>query len=231
MISHEHKIIFIHIPKCAGSSIEVYFKQKPFDWTKPNYKNLTGWCPKRKIHLQHATAKQLLDLDLINLKTWNSYYKFSIVRNPWSKSLSDYLWMNRNYMFKSTFNDYLNSSGRFKDILNDSSIKQYRGDHLMSQKDFISLNGKIVVDKIIRFENIKDEFKELSNKLNLPSELLPHDKKGKKRFSHYSHFYSDNEIELIREKYSNDIDFFNYQFKDKRNELKYPKIRTLFRRL
>ena len=66
MISHTHKIIFIHIPKCAGSSVEVYFKNKTFDWTKPSYKNLTGWCPKRKIHLQHATSKQLLELDLID---------------------------------------------------------------------------------------------------------------------------------------------------------------------
>jgi hypothetical protein len=231
MISHEHKIIFIHIPKCAGSSVEVYFNQKPFDWTKPNYKNLTGWCPKRKIHLQHATAKQLLDLDLIDLETWNTYYKFSIVRNPWSRSLSDYLWMNRNYWFKSTFKSYLNSSGRFKNILNDSSNKQFRGDHLISQKDFIYLNGKIVVDKIIHFENIKEEFKELSNKLNLPSEVLPHDKKSKKRFSHYSHFYSDKEIKMIREKYSKDIDCFNYQFQDKRNDFKYPKIHRIFGRL
>jgi hypothetical protein len=216
MISHEKKSIFIHIPKCAGSSIEVYFKQKPFDWTKPNYENLTGWCPKRKIHLQHATSRQLLELDLIDQQTWNSYKKFAIIRNPWSRALSDYIWMNRNYTFKSNFKKYLNSSGRFKNILTNSSNKEYRGDHLINQKDFICIENKIVVDEIIHFENIKLEFEILSKKFNLESRILPHDKKSKKKYSHYSHFYNDEKIELVREKYFDDIEFFNYSFEDKR---------------
>ena len=64
MISHQHKIIFIHIPKCAGSSIKDYYFNSPqLDWKTPNYDLLYGWCPKRKIHLQHATSKQLLETD------------------------------------------------------------------------------------------------------------------------------------------------------------------------
>ena len=67
MISHDHKCIFIHIPKTAGSSInKFYFNAKQLDWTTPNYDILYGWCPDRKLHLQHATPIQLLQTGLIS---------------------------------------------------------------------------------------------------------------------------------------------------------------------
>ena len=78
MISHKHKFIFIHIPKCAGSSIrDFYFDTPNLDWKIPNYDLLYGWCPKRKIHLQHATAKQILETDLVSRAVWDNYYKFT----------------------------------------------------------------------------------------------------------------------------------------------------------
>ena len=49
-----------------------------FDYRTPNYDFLYGWCPKRKLFLQHATVQELLELDLISNKTWNEYYKFTI---------------------------------------------------------------------------------------------------------------------------------------------------------
>jgi len=60
MISHKHKRIFIHIPKMGGASIEKLFGIAPFDSNIPDYKNLVGWCPKRKLYLQHATLNELL---------------------------------------------------------------------------------------------------------------------------------------------------------------------------
>ena len=182
MISHENKIIFIHIPKCAGSSIEYYFGTKPFNWKIPNYKNLTGWCPKRKIHLHHATAKQLLELDLIDEKIWKEYTKFTIVRNPWARAVSDYLWMLKDTGIHDSFKKFILKEGKFKHILNDSENMNYRGDHLIPQLDFISINNKIVIDNILKFENIKNEYPLFLKKVGLTTKPLPHDKKGKKFF-------------------------------------------------
>jgi len=223
MINHANRVIFIHIPKCAGSSVEYYFGVKPFDWKTPNYENLTGWCPKRKIHLHHATAKQLLELDLINEKTWKEYTKFTIVRNPWSRVVSDYLWMLKDCGIHDSFENFILKKGKFKHILNDSENMSYRGDHITTQLDFISINNKIVVDNILKFENIKSEFPLFLKKVNLATKPLPHDKKGEKFFSHYSHFYKNKELELIRQIYKSDIKLFNYHFNDKRNELNYSK--------
>ena len=58
MISHEHKCIFIHISKCAGSSIETAFGIDVSDNTEGNNLNLFGWNKKYRLFLQHATPQQ-----------------------------------------------------------------------------------------------------------------------------------------------------------------------------
>ena len=111
MISHQHKIIFIHIPKCAGSSIKDYYFNSPqLDWKTPNYDLLYGWCPKRKIHLQHATSKQLLETELISEQVFKTYFKFTFVRNPYDRSYSDYLWVQKDRKIKGSFKDYCQRS-------------------------------------------------------------------------------------------------------------------------
>lgn len=68
MIIHEHKLIFIHIPKCAGRSIADAFGL-PFDHYTAAY-----------YHQQHT-------------ELWNEYRKFTIVRNPLDRFVSMYHYM------------------------------------------------------------------------------------------------------------------------------------------
>jgi len=71
MISHELKCIFIHIPRTAGSSIERALIND--DW----------WNVDRKTkHLIANQAKKLYS------EYWNDYFKFSFVRDPYSRMLS-----------------------------------------------------------------------------------------------------------------------------------------------
>lgn len=218
MIDHKNKVIFIHIPKCAGSSVEYFFGIKPFDWQIPNYKNLTGWCEKRKIHLHHATPKELLETELIDEQTWHSYKKFTIVRNPWGRAYSDFVWLNRFNFINCSFEDFLLKKGKLSKILTDQSHKSYRGDHLYPQVDFLKIEGKIVIDNILRFENLKVEFEGFLKSNGISQQHLPHDKKSKKHFKHYSHFYNVDEIELVGEIYKDDIEFLDYKFEDKRGQ-------------
>ena len=126
MISHKHKCIFIHIPKTAGTSIYSFFyPEVSFHFENPDYERLFGWCPKRKLHMQHATSKQLLETELITEEEWNTYYKFAFVRNPWDRAYSDYMWMQEFTNVKGSFNAYINREKVFKNILNDKSNNKY----------------------------------------------------------------------------------------------------------
>lgn len=219
MIDHNNKVIFIHIPKCAGTSIEYFFGIRPFYWKTPNYQTLTGWCDKRKIHLHHATPRELLETGLIEEKIWNSYTKFTIVRNPFTRAYSDYVWLNEYNAFNCSFEDFLLKRGKMTKILTNKQDKNYRGDHLYPQVDFLKIDGKIVVDNIIRFENLNEELEQFFKSNNIALKDIPHDKKSKKYFKHYSHFFSDDEVKLVEKLYKEDIEFLNYKFEDRRYQL------------
>jgi hypothetical protein len=64
MISHDHKLVFIHIPKCAGRSVSTIFNQR-FD---------------------HFTAEYYFD----EYPYAQSYDWFTIVRNPYDRLVSIY---------------------------------------------------------------------------------------------------------------------------------------------
>jgi hypothetical protein len=216
MILHDLRLIFIHIPKNAGSSIETLFGVKPFDWKIPNYDVLTGWCPKRCIHLQHATPKQLLETGLISEDIWDSYYKFAIVRNSWERSLSDYIWMLKSTGVSGSFKEYLNREGKFKYYLLDTTEPVNRVDHIIPQVDFTHMKNKPVLDEIISFDNLSEGFQNVCEHIGIDSAVLPHIKKGVISQKHYSYFYNDELKNLVSEIYHEDIQAFNFEYIDKR---------------
>ncbi|MGM5470796.1 sulfotransferase family 2 domain-containing protein [Flavobacteriaceae bacterium LMO-SS05] len=223
MISHKHKCIFIHIPKTAGMSISCFFHPNiKFHYAKPDYERLFGWCPKRKLHMQHATTKQLLETELITETQWKTYYKFTFVRNPWDRAYSDYMWVQDFAKVKGSFKDYINCNNAFEGIFNDNSNNKYLGDHLLPQSDFFDLNGKFALDFVGRFENFNFDIQIVLKNLSVNRKFdANHNKSNRK--SDYSLFYSNSNMKIIEERYKVDIDNFGYQFEDHRKGLYYLK--------
>ena len=77
MIINEHKTIFIHIPKSAGTSIREYFAGNSFR-IQPN-KHDDIYAIKKKF-----------------LNAYKNYKKFAIIRNPYDKMVSWYFYLKRN---------------------------------------------------------------------------------------------------------------------------------------
>ncbi len=80
-ISDKYKLIFFHLPKCAGKSVVDALDIKTNDKSN-NVSNI-----KQTISLG-------IDLEQVNIdiypKKWDSYIKFTVVRNPWDKVVSLY---------------------------------------------------------------------------------------------------------------------------------------------
>lgn len=220
MISHKHKCIFIHIPKTAGTSINAFFHPGiVFKTIPPDYERLFGWCSKRQIHLQHATSKQLLELELVSEEVWNEYFKFTFVRNPWDRAYSDYIWIQKFSGVKGSFKNYIHKTNEFEAILNDTTNHHYLGDHLLSQTDFFDIKGYYEMDFIGRFENFNEDISQVINKLRINSLFTNHENKGN-RLSKYSDFYTGTMKKWVDKKFKNDIELLDYQFDNNRTGLK-----------
>jgi Sulfotransferase family len=78
--------IFVHIPKCAGTSIEKAFI--PIIIGQKDFGNLSEaqrskyWLPGKK-GLQHSKLKKYA-----NIFDLSKFFKFAIVRNPWDRAVS-----------------------------------------------------------------------------------------------------------------------------------------------
>ena len=222
MISHKHKCIFIHIAKCAGTTIEHAFGVDVNNYKVEDSNFLFGWDQKNKLWLQHATPQQLLDYGYINKDIWNEYYKFIVYRNSWDRAYSDYIWMQNAKNVNDTFGNFLNKEGEFKKILTDNSTILFAGDHLYLQKDYFFLNGKeIMYNTIIDFKNLNIGLNKVIQDLRLPNNFFSIylNQSKTKRKSHYSKFYNFRTKRLVLKKYKVDIEYFNFEFDDKRNFL------------
>ena len=97
MISHPHKTVFVHIPKCGGQSIEAAFlADLGLTWAeraplllRPNDQPRLG--PPR---LAHLMARDYVACHYLSAELFESYFSFALVRSPFARVLSFYHYLN-----------------------------------------------------------------------------------------------------------------------------------------
>lgn len=169
MLSHHHKTIFVHIPKCAGQSIEMAFLADiGLTWATRAplllYQNERQELGPRS--LAHLTAIEYVGRRYVPQEMFDAYFKFSVVRNPWSRTVSLYRYLQH----KSSFRDFvLNWLPRqFADPRGSDSYWFVR-----PATEYLFHQGQLLVDEIIHFESLDIEFERISNKCGI-SRPLPH---------------------------------------------------------
>ncbi len=225
MISHKYKCIFIHIPKCAGTSIEKLLGHYD-EYTGPgkqdhstlrmhypgvpitklfNYDNLTHYLSRVKRRVDKSYFKNPKNNYVVTKQEFRDYFKFTVVRNPFARAFSWYKNVISN-RYKEDYHKYLNKDD-FEKFLERQAGKR----HLTSQKDYIvNYNGEIEMDYIVRFEELEDDFEYVAEKLGI-SDKLPHELRSKS-LDHLD-YYNLNSIEIIKDVYKDDLKMFKYELK------------------
>jgi Sulfotransferase family len=206
MICKEYNCIFIHIPKVAGQSVEQFFLHLAgLTWkTRASFllrRNLDPALGPRR--LAHLTASEYVSCGHLTQVAFNSFYKFSFVRNPWDRIVSEYAY--RRHYRKFDFKTFL-----FKRLPSPGSSDSYR--HILPQHCFLyDENEQLLVDFIGRFENLQSDFEVICGDLGINSARLPHRNKAISR-KHYSKYYDSESKEYVAELYKKDIKLFSYTF-------------------
>ncbi|MBD3413397.1 MAG: hypothetical protein GF421_03075 [Candidatus Aminicenantes bacterium] len=232
MISHKFKCIFIHIPKTGGTSVEKSL------WTDFSRKNLFGRPNFTQTgvlhHLKAIHVQQKVGEDI-----FKKYFKYTFVRNPWSRVLSQYFYtiqVRKDFQRMlgiskdSSFKDYVRSlqkvnfNGspfRFVEIFFNNipymkhlSFSKLHTHWEKQNKFIIDEHGNQLVDFIGRFENLQEDFNQVCDRLGIPHRQLPHETVGVSRpkGKHYSEYYDQETKCLVEEIYWEDIERFNYGF-------------------
>jgi len=177
---------FIHITKCAGSSIEEIGRDNKLWWGKYN-KEYGPWH-----ELFSNKSKQLKD----------TYDWFMVVRNPYDRILSEYYckWGGK----EKTENNTIEYFNQF--LINKIKNRSKKGDHYTEQYLYLDKNYKI---NILKFENIEHEFNKLMNHYNLDVKFNKHINKGIHKHFNVCNF-SEELLNLINTVYKKDFEEFGY---------------------
>lgn len=209
ILSHQKKFIYFHIYKVAGTSIRKALKEyDDLSFSEfPLHKNiryfigshiwlLSSWAID---HIKAEEASKYLPAE-----TFNNYYKFSFVRNPWDWQVSLY-----HFMLQFKFHP------QHRKIIKMKSFDEYiewRVNHDRElQKQFIyDKNGKLLIDFIGRFENIQNDFNAICSEININKIVLS--KANPSNHSFYKDYYNKHTRDLIADAFKEDIDTFNYEY-------------------
>jgi hypothetical protein len=206
MLSRDYRTIFVHIPKTGGQSIEtVFLRVHGLTWEqraplllRPNADPAKG--PPR---LAHLYAREYVSCGHVTAEEFDSFFKFAVVRNPWARAVSSY-----KYMEQGRGNPF----DRFIHDLLDWRRGAAQTRQMDPQVNFIrSAEGKLIVDRLLRFENLAAEFAEASRKVFGREEPLPAVNVSPDRRD-YRTFYDDATAEIVAKVYADDIAAFGYTF-------------------
>ena len=203
MIIDKEKLIFIHIPKNAGSSTKKYLiGESKFNKLKESWKH-----------------KTIYDIKKEYPEKYFSYKKFAIIRNPYDRVISWFAYLKRYRLDNDLLNTYQYDSktNSYKVIETiKAPVEEFKNWILDPYADFNEAAIKLNLLKnqcewidesvtILKYENLNNELsKFLGKKIELPKI------NNTSRFS-VMDYYDEKSLDIVYDRYKQDFEKFNYK--------------------
>ena len=254
IISHSHKFIFIKSLKTAGTSVEAALSQHcggadvvvPINAFGHNLDE-KGELVHRGMNADEVYRKIGQHVDAPTIKArepaevWNGYFKFSITRNPWDRTLSYFFWDRRKdptmkprkrfyHYLGVPFDEFAIIKDLFTQFVRDKALAQSNDDRfhvidgthhyrvpaqgfLENNDRFYIIDDQLCADFVIRYEHLEEDFNEVCRHIGIPASGLPHLKTGiRKQTRHFTDYYDDETREIVADLHKNDLRYFGYEY-------------------
>lgn len=216
LLSTKYNFLFVHIAKTGGTSVRAALQ--PLRWRDPWYyaqflcsrlSHLSGHRIGSKFprHSRIVAAHEMLPE-----KFFDQLFKFAVVRNPWDLQVSSFHHIRRErphlMAHIETFEEFISWK------LDPDRPYQYHVDtSIQSQLDYlIDLQGNILVDFIGHYENLAEDFREITRRIGVEHLSLPHKRKAGDRKKDYRSYYTDQLAEQVGDHFKRDIEALGYRF-------------------
>lgn len=207
MISRQHHCIFVHIPRTGGTSIEnvIWPAERSeaelwMGFVQPHHnKYQTGG-------LQHLYARHIRHE--VGEQTFQDFFKFAFVRNPWDKLVSLYSYLDRRPDLRQFMN--VPEGTPFAEFIGLAAASGHV--QAAPQVDFIyAEDGEPLVDYIGRFERLAEDAAIVFERIGLEDAALPAANASARRRD-YRAYYDGAMAQRVADIYQRDIAAFRYRF-------------------
>jgi len=193
-IDHDKKLVFVAVPKCGSTSMigALGFK-------------FQGEAPR----IYHASIEMILN----EHPECTDYESVGFIRNPWDRVVSVFLDGVQSEGHQGAWSKDLLKFKNFEDfIMSFENTKWLNWVHFLPCSKFLTVDDKVVVNHIGRYENIVEDFNTITTKIiGSPVVLNQHHNKTNRSVD-YRAYYNDKTKEIIGRVYEKDIELFNYEF-------------------
>lgn len=215
---------WLHIKKCGGESFRKTFTP-PYVQTERvlNPKPFIA-IPKRewndllntfKVPLGEYDYKRTLFAKtfLYSKKEFSKMFKFVIIRNPYDRMISAWKYLFSGKQFHPKYIDMKNNLEAFLTDLPDFWERKYDR-HIATHtapiwNDITDHHGNLLVDYIVKLEDIDQELQVLNNALNTRIDHFEHINKNRMD-KEYRKYYSETSLKLMEQLYHDDIEKLGY---------------------
>ena len=189
--SRDHNLIFIHVPKCAGTTINSAILAA-VNRGKPT--------PALRLKRQGTHTRAVNVRKIVGERDWERCWSFGVVRNPWERLVSFYafLRLRERISGKISFQSWLVSSPRRVD-----RVKR------TAQSSWLCDGDRQIVDTIFRFEHLDKVQKALSEHLGQRITFAWYKKTD---HGDYPDFYDARTRAWVERVHAEDIERFGYEF-------------------
>lgn len=234
--SHKHKFIYFRTPKTASTSVEaalmaldptaidnITVKKHPTfaffsnKWSIVRTKLLAAFASKKALSngldIEGLKLRRLISVAYIEEifpETPDDYFKFTNIRNSWDRLVSNFIYYSSGQGGEFGTNEwqkYMGGRTCFKDFIRNMREEDKKCEHLRDQ----SLWAKDM-DYTIRFDALQGGFDIACDKIGLPRYTLGHKLKSRTSKKHYTEYYEDDMVDIVRDLYAEDIERFGFEF-------------------